>query len=227
VSTSAAAAKAQESLRDRKRELYREAILDAAEWVFGEEGYEATKVQRIAAEAGVSLTTLYSVLKSKWEIYRAVHRRRLSEVMSLTQDVLEADMSSLDILIAGTRAQLGFFMERRDFTKMQLKEVTAWSTIELLRSPEQVEALGVGLDLVASLFRNCIEDGYFIDDDPELMARMMIATQQVRLAVWMDRGCKEDPDRVADAALRHLLRSYCKAAHLASALEAAGLGAAQ
>jgi AcrR family transcriptional regulator len=225
VSTLSTAAKAQESLRDKKRELYREAVLDAAERVFGEEGYEATKVQRIAAEAGVSLTTLYGVLDSKWEIYRAVHRRRLSEVMRLTQDVLEADMSSLDILIAGTRTQLAFFMERRDFTKMQLKEVTAWSTIELLRSPEQIEALGVGLDLVAHLLRNCIDDGYLIDDDPALMARMMIATQQVRLAMWMDRGCKEDPDRVVDAALRHLLRSYCKAGQLALALEIAGLGA--
>ena len=227
MSTTAAVQRAQKTLRDRKRELYREAILDAAEGVFGEEGYEATKVQRIAAEAGVSLTTLYSVLQSKWEIYRAVHRRRLGEVMSLTQSVLDAQMSSLDILIAGTRAQLAFFMERRDFTKMQLKEVTAWSTIELLRSPEQVEALGDGLALVASLLRKCIEDGYLIDDDPELMARMMIATQQVRLAIWMDRGCQEEPDRVADAALRHLLRSYCKTEHLASALEAAGLGGAR
>lgn len=223
MSTTAATSRAQESLRDRKRELYREAILDAAERVFGEEGYDATKVQRITAEAGVSLTTLYSVLESKWEIYRAVHRRRLSEVMGLTQGVLQANMSSLDILIAGTRLQLAFFMERRDFTKMQLKEVTAWSTIELLRSPEQVEALGAGLDLTASVFRQCIEEGYFIDDDPELMARTMIAAQQVRLAVWMDRGCEEAPDRVADAALRHLLRSYCRAEHLASALEAAGL----
>lgn len=226
MSTITAIPKAQESLRDRKRELYREAILDAAERVFGEEGYDATKVQRIAAEAGVSLTTLYSVLDSKWEIYREVHRRRLSEVMGLTQGVLQKDMSPLDILITGTRLQLAFFMERRDFTKMQLKEVTAWSTIELLRSPEQVEALGVGLNLMASLLRRCIEEGFLIDDDPELMARMMIATQQVRLAMWMDHGCQEDPNRVTDAALRHLLRSYCTAEHLSSALEAAGLGGA-
>jgi AcrR family transcriptional regulator len=225
VSTTAASAKAQESLRDRKRELYREAILDAAERVFGEEGYEATKVQRIAAEAGVSLTTLYGVLDSKWEIYRAVHRRRLSEVMSLVPGIVRDDMSALDIVIAGTRMQLAFFMKRRDFTKMQLKEVTAWSTIGLLRSPEQIEALGAGLDLFANLFRRGIEEGYFIDDDPQLMARMAIASQQVRLAMWMDRGCKEDPDEVADAALRHLLRSNCKTEHLATALAVAGLEA--
>ena len=223
MSTAASFAKAQQSLRGKKRELYREAILDAAERVFGEEGYEATKVQRIAAEAGVSLTTLYSVLESKWEIYRAVNRRRLAEVMSLAQGIVRKDMSSLDTLIAGTRMQLAFFMARRDFTKMQLKEVTAWSTIGLLRSPEQIEALGAGLQLFSDLFRQGIKDGYLIDDDPELMARMVIASQQVRLGMWMDRGCKEDPDRVADAALRHLLRSYCKTKRLASALEAAGL----
>jgi len=223
----ASTAKAQESLRDKKRELYRGAVLDAAERVFGEVGYEATKVQRIAAEAGVSLTTLYSVLPSKWEIYRAVNRRRLNEVMSLAQDMFRRDASSLDTLIAATRMQLAFFMRHRDFTKMQLKEVTAWSTIELLRSPEQIEALGAGLELSANLLRQGIKDGYLIDDDPELMARMLIASQQVRLAMWMDRGCKEDPDRVADAALRHLLRSYCKTEHLASALAAAGVEEAQ
>jgi AcrR family transcriptional regulator len=223
VSTTASTAKAQESLRDKKRELYRGAVLDAAERVFGEVGYEATKVNRIAAEAGVSLTTLYSVLPSKWEIYRAVNRRRLNEVMSLAQGMFQRVATSLETLIAATRMQLAFFMRHRDFTKMQLKEVTAWSTIELLRSPEQIEALGAGLDLSANLFRQGIKDGYLIDDDPELMARMVIATQQVRLAMWMDRGCKEDPDRVADAALRHLLRSYCKTEHLASALAAAGL----
>ena len=226
MSTLETAAKAQETLKDKKRELYREAVLDAAERVFGDVGYEATKVQRIAAEAGVSLTTLYSVFESKWEIYRAVNRRRLSEVMALAQGITQEDAPSIEMLIAGTRMQLAFFMKRRDFLRMQLKEVTAWSTIELLRSPEQVEALGAGLQLFADMLRRCIEEGYLIDDNPELMSRIVIASQQVRLAMWMDRGAKEDPQQVADAAIRHMLRSYCKPEHLMSVLESAGLGEA-
>ena len=223
--TAIAREKTQKSLKDKKRELYREAVLDAAERVFGEEGYEATKVQRIAAESGLSLTTLYSVFESKWEIYRAVHRRRLKEVMELAQGVVAQEASPLETLIAGTRMQLRFFMDRRDYTKMQLKEVTAWSTIELLRSPEQVEGLGMGLAQFASLFRQGIQASDFVDEDPELMARMVIACQQVRLAMWMDGDCKDDPERVVDAALRHLLRSYCKPERLSAALAAAGLGA--
>ncbi|MFW2387968.1 MAG: TetR/AcrR family transcriptional regulator [Polyangiales bacterium] len=219
----AAAAKAQQSLKDKKRELYREAILDAAERVFGDVGYDATKVQRIAEESGVSLTTLYSVAKSKWEIYRAIHRRRLNEVMQLAQGIFAEDRTALETLISGTRMQLGFFMSHRDYTLMQLKEVTAWSSIELLRSPEQVEGLGMGLAHFATLFRRGIEEGYFVEDDPELMARMAIACQQVRLAVWMEDDCKEEPERVADAALRYLLRSWCKPGRFEEALGAAGL----
>jgi AcrR family transcriptional regulator len=223
ISASKTEHKAQKSLKDKKRALYREAVLDAAERVFGEVGYEATKVQRVAAEAGVSLTTLYSVFESKWEVYRAVNRRRLSEVMALAQSIIREGAPSIETLIAGTRMQLAFFMKRRDFLRMQLKEVTAWSTIELLRSPEQVEALGAGLKLFADMFRRCIADGYFIDDDPDLMARIVIASQQVRLAMWMDGGAKEDPQEVANQAIRHMLRSYCKPARLAAVLESAGL----
>lgn len=225
MSTALAPDQPQKSLKAKKRALYREAVLDAAERVFGDEGYEATKVQRIAAESGVSLTTLYSVFESKWEIYRAVHRRRLNEVMHLAQGIFATESSALRTLIEGTRMQLRFFMNRRDYTKMQLKEVTAWSTIELLKSPEQVEGLGMGLEQFAILFRRGIEEGDFVTDDPELMARMVIACQQVRLAMWMDAGCQEDPEKVIDASLRHLLRSYCRPERLGAALELAGLEA--
>ncbi|MGB5811382.1 MAG: TetR/AcrR family transcriptional regulator [Polyangiales bacterium] len=223
MSTAQSATKAHENLKDKKRALYRDAVLDAAEQVFGELGYEATKVQRIAAAAGISLTTLYSVFDSKWEIYRAVNRRRLTEVMSLAHGILDDDAASIDTLIAGMRMQLSFFMKRRDFLRMQLKEVTAWSTIELLRSPEQIEALGAGLKLFADMFRRCIDDGYFIDDDPDLMSRIAIASQQVRLATWMDRGAEEDPRVVSDAAVRHVLRSYCRPERLQEVLGTAGL----
>jgi AcrR family transcriptional regulator len=225
MATAAAPEKAQQTLKEKKRELYREAILDAAERVFGDEGYEATKVQRIAAASGVSLTTLYSVFESKWEVYRAVHRRRLNEVIRRARGIIRGDASAVEMLIAGTRMQLAFFMEHRDYTKMQLKEVTAWSTVELLASPEQVEGLGTGLEQMAAVFTRGIEEGDFVDDDPALMARMAVACLQVRLAMWMEGGCERATEEVTDAALRHLLRGYCKPERFLAALEKAGLEA--
>ena len=69
------------SIRERKTALYRQVILDAAESIFAADGYDAAQVTKIAKAAGVSLTTMYRVLPSKWAIYRAVNQRRLTEVM--------------------------------------------------------------------------------------------------------------------------------------------------
>lgn len=211
-------------LRDKKRELYRVAILDAAERVFSEVGYDATKVQRIAAEAGVSLTTLYAVFESKWEIYRGVYRRRLNDVMERAAQAVQQGRNSIDTLVTGFRAQLLFFMEHPDFLRMQLKDVTAWSATELLRSPEQIQAMTAGNQLFASVFEAAMRDGYLIEDDPELMVRTAIAAQQVRLGLWIERGMKEPPENVADAALKHLLRSYCRPEQLNTVLQESGLG---
>ena len=223
MSTATKAESPQETLRDRKRGLYREAILDAAERVFGEVGYDATKVQRIAAEAGVSLTTLYSVLDSKWEIYRAVYRRRLTELMTLAADIAGQGMSPIETLVFGIRMHLGYLMEHRGYLKMLLKEGNAWATIELLRSPEEITALHAGLRLLADAFRKGIEQGVWVDDDPELMARTTIAMQQVRLALWSERGMKEPPNEVIRSVVRQLLRSYCRSEHLQEVLAAHGL----
>jgi AcrR family transcriptional regulator len=224
VSTGDAKTKApRKTLRNKKRELYRAAVLDAAERVFSQVGYDATKVQRVAAEAGVSLTTLYAVFESKWEIYRGVYRRRLNEVMARAAAVVQEGRPAIDTLVTGFRAQLLFFMEHPDFLRMQLKDVTAWSATELLRSPEQVEAMAVGNQLFMTVFEAAMRDGYLIEDDPELMVRTAIAAQQVRLGLWMERGMKEAPAVVADAALRHLLRSYCRPEQLNTVLEQSGL----
>ena len=67
---------AKEKLKDARQALYQEHILDAAEQIFAELGYEEAKVVAMAKAAGVSLATVYSTFATKWEIYRAVHARR-------------------------------------------------------------------------------------------------------------------------------------------------------
>ena len=62
---------AKDRIRDARQAMYRDHILDAAEEVFAENGYEAAKVQSVAAQAGVSLATLYGVFETKWDLYRA------------------------------------------------------------------------------------------------------------------------------------------------------------
>ncbi len=55
-------------LQERKRDLVREAIADAAWGLFAEEGYEATTVADIARAAGVSRRTFFRYFSSKEDV---------------------------------------------------------------------------------------------------------------------------------------------------------------
>lgn len=55
-------------LRERQKELRRQAIADAAIELFQSQGFEATTVEQIAREAGVSAPTVFKYFNSKQEI---------------------------------------------------------------------------------------------------------------------------------------------------------------
>ena len=58
--------------RERNPTRTREAILDAAERLFAEQGYEATSLSQVGQEAGVSRGTPGYFYGSKADLYRAV-----------------------------------------------------------------------------------------------------------------------------------------------------------
>lgn len=199
---------ARDRLKDARRELYRGAVLDAAERIFAESGYEATKVADIASAAGISLATFYTVFKKKWDVYRSVHARRLEELMT-TVDVSNMDRDVLGTMMGGIQAHLTFHMKYPYYLRMHLRERNAWTTDEGLRSPEQTEAWKAGLALMVSGFETGMAEGIFEHDDAELMARTLLGMHQVRLALWVERGQTETPEQLSRAALRQLIRSFC------------------
>ena len=56
------------SLQERKQELVRAELFNAAWQLFGERGYEATTVAQIAAAAGVSRRTFFRYYASKEDV---------------------------------------------------------------------------------------------------------------------------------------------------------------
>ena len=72
------------SIKQRHAALTRMAIIDAARGLFRRQGYAATTIEQIAAEAGVGLSTVYDVLTNKRTIlvegrWRAVQEARVME----------------------------------------------------------------------------------------------------------------------------------------------------
>lgn len=195
-------------LQRAKRQLYREVIVDAAERAFAEAGYEAAKVQSIAKTAGVSLATLYGVFPRKWDIYRAVQADRLQSLMRTVAGLVVDASDPFDRLRCGIEGYLRFHMEHPTFLRLQLRERVPWGTIDELATPEQTRAWGAGLEMMVSAFREAMDAGLLVHDDPELCARTATAMSQVRLVLWLDRGMTESPDEVATAAMEQFVRTF-------------------
>jgi len=79
--------------RETKRAATERAMLDAAERLFSERGFETVSVRAIAQAAGVSHALVHRHLGSKEEIYRAVMRRSedlIRDAAGATEDLGEA-----------------------------------------------------------------------------------------------------------------------------------------
>jgi AcrR family transcriptional regulator len=193
-----------------RRELYRQAIVEAAEAEFAEHGYDDARVQAIAKRAGVSLATLYSVFAGKWEAFRAVQQDRLAALMQqVGTGVLAAD-DPFARLRAGLEGYLRFHIEHPTFLRVQLAERVPWGTTDELRTPEQTRAWVMGLQMLTAAFREAMTAELLVDDDAELCARTATAMSQVRLVRWMGQGMRDDADTVVRGALSQFVRTFAR-----------------
>lgn len=206
-------------LKEARRALYRETIVDAAEGVFAIHGYDAAKVQAIAKAAGVSLATFYATFPKKWDAYRAVQSDRLAALMQrVGRDVLGAS-DAFGRVRAGLEGYLRFHMAHPEFLRLQLRERVPWGTTDELRTPEQTRAWEAGLQMLIAAFEDGMVRGDFRRDDAELCARTATAMSQVRLALWEGRGMSAAPDEVARQAMEQFVRTFAAAGRVEALLE--------
>jgi len=197
-------------LVEARRALYRVAIVDAAERVFAEHGYEAARVAAIAKASGLSMQTLYGVFPKKFDVFRAVQADRLEQLMQEVGVSVLAAPDPFTRLRCGLEGYLRFHMARPDFLRMQLQERIPWGTTDQQRTPEQTRAWQAGLSMMMGAFKDGIAEGTFVPTDPEVAARTCTAMSQVHLAVWIDRGMPRTVDEVATEAMQQIIRTFAE-----------------
>lgn len=77
-----------------------ERVLDAAEGVFVEVGYEGATTNQIAARAGTSIGSIYEFFGNKQAVARALSERYLSELTALYEEVVVDDPRGRDAIVA-------------------------------------------------------------------------------------------------------------------------------
>lgn len=96
---------------DRRRARTRGAILDAAEAVFGREGYETARLEEIAEAADMSVGSIYTHFDGKRGVYLHLVERALVLFADYMERSDDPSMTPLQRVLAGGDAYLKFHLE--------------------------------------------------------------------------------------------------------------------
>jgi AcrR family transcriptional regulator len=210
-----------ETLRQARRDVLRQHLLDAAERVFAARGYERTRMQDVAAGAGLALATVYALVGGKEELYAEVHRVRGRALLDCAQRAAlqglrpprpgagaQGSGSAFEGLLTGVRAYAEYLLAHPDYLRLHLQESQPWALKPRFTSDEQGRLWREGLELTVEVFRAAIAEGSVIDEKPMLLARLMIAAHQVFLGEWVEEGMVEPPESLIARMQAHLRRTF-------------------
>lgn len=120
-----------DKVRDAERS--REVILDAAERLFAEKGFEATSLADVGREAGVSRATPGYFFGSKAELHRAVIERCFADVRRAVREGQARALASgrtPDVVLAGAVADYADFVAARpNFVRLIEREALSDRTV--------------------------------------------------------------------------------------------------
>ena len=136
--------------RIRDAERTRAAILDAAERLFAQQGFDATSLTQVGAAAGVSRGTPGYFFRTKAELYQAVLDRSLAEVRDAVRIGREralASNESAETILAGAVSDYFDFLSARPYF-IRLIEREALSNAP---PPAGVDHLSAGQEALAAI----------------------------------------------------------------------------
>ncbi|MFL5535799.1 MAG: TetR/AcrR family transcriptional regulator [Gemmatimonadales bacterium] len=136
--------------RTRDADRSRAGILDAAERLFAEQGFDATSLNQVGAAAGVSRGTPGYFFRTKAELYQAVLDRSLAEVREAVRVGREralASNESAETILAGAVSDYFDFLSARPYF-IRLIEREALSNAP---PPAGVDHLSAGQEALAAI----------------------------------------------------------------------------
>jgi AcrR family transcriptional regulator len=199
---------AKEAARKARTEVYRQHVLEAAERVLAEHGFEATKVQQIAEAAGVSMGTIYSVFPGKQELYDAILAEHGARILALVREVHGRGAPALETLDALITLYVDYFVTHPDFLRLHLRSRASWALGPSTESTSRLEHWQEVHGLQADIFRRGVESGAFVQEDPDYLAKLFSVMDQVLLADWVARGMRDERAALAERFHAQARRSF-------------------
>lgn len=129
----------------------REKILEAAEKLFAEVGYDAATTREIAEMSGVTKALIHYHFKSKEELLASILDRYFEHLWATMTESIEGDGSTLDRLKRLVDAYMDFLAENRNFARTVQRETSGGRNIERIWR-QTVPMYKMGMELLHDVY---------------------------------------------------------------------------
>lgn len=157
--------------REREVALRRSDVLAAAAAEFAHKGFEGAQVADIAAEAEVSLATVYSMFESKEMLFQTVIRTTAEAMRERVQGEVLAIQDSRERILALIDSLFACFHENEDLLRIYARTTHGLPWRIRQSMGESAQELFIGFtQWVIQLAREAAAEGHLGGADPEAFA---------------------------------------------------------
>jgi AcrR family transcriptional regulator len=190
------------TVQQQRHEVFRTAVLAAAEEEFARVGYDRAKVAAVAKGADVSLATVYKLFDGKQDIWDQLHAERMQVLLERVRRRAASAATPLDRLLDGISGVAEFLTEHDAYLALSLDQSNGWLApgggVGVQRS-----VWAAGLEMIGHGVDAAVAAGQIEGMRPGVASRLVVSALQVWLAEWVGSG----RDRPADEVVADLVGS--------------------
>jgi AcrR family transcriptional regulator len=158
-------------------------ILNAALRVFARDGISRSRIADIAAEAGISTSTLYEYYKSKEDLAYEVPSHHLASFFESYQQAVEGKVGVRERLMLYLSMSADFAREHAEWARLFYLEI--WPSV-FVETTELRHSVDDFARVVVHLIREGVEEGLFAPrHDPYETAAMLLGGVNQVIITWL------------------------------------------
>ena len=145
--------------REREKQARYDTILDAAELVFSEKGYERSSMDDIARTASLSRALLYVYFKDKAAIQRGIMLRAGHSLFRRFEEARQTADTGLSQIRAMGESYYRFYLEEPDYFSALTKASTAMAEADESQTEEMLCSKSDLMELMVGAIELGLQDG--------------------------------------------------------------------
>ena len=188
----------------------RQAILKAALDLFAQKGYNSTSIDAIGDAVGIKGPNIYKYFKNKEDIFLSLKDSIEALYLAKMKENSKAKVSSGKDLKEFSINQPLFTMDNDLIKKMRrMGAVEQFRNEEHKTMSTQYQYVKIKT-MFTEIFKNMIEDGIMVNEDPEILALAYMSPTSILIQVYdRDPKRREEVIKLSEAHFDLFIKTFC------------------